>query len=126
MTSFGLSTIGQVVLTVRDAPLAAEFYSEKLGVPLAVQTTKAAFFDCGEVRLMLTQSELEDPAVYFQVEDIDHAVQTLKSRGVAFEREPHLVAKMPAHDLWMAFFRDPDGNKLALMARKADPSFHSG
>jgi methylmalonyl-CoA/ethylmalonyl-CoA epimerase len=26
------------------------------------------------------------------------------------------VAKMPDHELWMAFFRDPDGNLLALMS----------
>jgi methylmalonyl-CoA/ethylmalonyl-CoA epimerase len=28
----------------------------------------------------------------------------------------HLIAKMPDHELWMAFFRDPDGNLLALMS----------
>ncbi len=26
------------------------------------------------------------------------------------------MAKMPDHELWMAFFRDPDGNLLALMS----------
>jgi methylmalonyl-CoA/ethylmalonyl-CoA epimerase len=40
----------------------------------------------------------------------------LPARGVAFEAEPRLVAKMPDHELWMAFFSDPDGNLLALMS----------
>jgi methylmalonyl-CoA/ethylmalonyl-CoA epimerase len=26
-----------------------------------------------------------------------------------------LIAKMDDHDLWMAFFTDPDGHTLALM-----------
>jgi methylmalonyl-CoA/ethylmalonyl-CoA epimerase len=29
-----------------------------------------------------------------------------------------LVARMPDHELWMAFFRDPDANLLALMCEK--------
>jgi methylmalonyl-CoA/ethylmalonyl-CoA epimerase len=34
---------------------------------------------------------------------------------VTFEAEPHLIAKLPDHELWMAFFRDPGRNLLALM-----------
>jgi methylmalonyl-CoA/ethylmalonyl-CoA epimerase len=33
-----------------------------------------------------------------------------------FVQPPHLVAKMPDHELWMAFLKDPDGNTLALMS----------
>ena len=47
--------------------------------------------------------------------DIHAAHAALTARGVAFEQKPHLVAKMPDHDLWMAFFRDPDENLLAVM-----------
>jgi methylmalonyl-CoA/ethylmalonyl-CoA epimerase len=39
----------------------------------------------------------------------------LQSRGIVFEDEPHLIAKMPDHDLWMVFLRDPDRNLLGLM-----------
>jgi methylmalonyl-CoA/ethylmalonyl-CoA epimerase len=49
------------------------------------------------------------------VDDIQQAFESLSSRGVAFESKPHLIAKMPDHDLWMAFFRDPDRNLLGLM-----------
>jgi len=27
-----------------------------------------------------------------------------------------MIAKMPGHELWMTFFRDPDHNLLALMS----------
>ena len=51
----------------------------------------------------------------FIVDDIQFAFEALSSKGVIFESKPHFIAKMPDHDLWMAFFRDPDGNLLALM-----------
>ena len=42
--------------------------------------------------------------------------ETLKERGVDFIDEPHLIARMPDHDLWMVFFRDSEGNMLGLMS----------
>ena len=43
-------------------------------------------------------------------------VEKLKSRGVEFIIKPHLVAPMPAYDLWLADFRDSEGNILALLS----------
>ena len=57
-------------------------------------------------------------AASFRCADIALAVAELKRRGVAFVGAPHLIAPMEDHDLWMAFFRDPDGNPLALMSEK--------
>lgn len=116
MTFSGLSGVGQIALAAHDAARAAEFYRDKLGLPLVFQASKFAFFDCGGVRLMIEPEK--GAAVYFRVDDIGAAVAELKSRGVAFDREAHLVAKMPDHELWMAFFHDPEGNRLALMAEK--------
>jgi methylmalonyl-CoA/ethylmalonyl-CoA epimerase len=116
MTTFGLSSIGQIALKVRDAARAAEFYRDKLGVPLLLEASKTAFFDCGGVKLTLGPAE--GSVLYFKVDDIEAAAETLKSRGVSFDRDPHLVARMPDHELWMALFRDPDGNTLALMSEK--------
>jgi len=113
-----LSTIGQIALTVRDLGPAVEFYRDKLRIGFLFQAPNMAFFDCGGIRLMLGPPEGTgefSSILYFKVDDIQAACETLKSRGVVFEREPHLVAKMPDHDLWMAFFRDPAGNTLALM-----------
>ena len=74
-------------------------------------------------RLMLSPAEKPEfnhPAsiLYYQVDDILEAFETLRSRGVVFEGEPHIVAKMPAYDLWMAFFRDSEGNTLAAMSEQ--------
>ena len=43
-------------------------------------------------------------------------VEKLKARGVEFIVKPHLVAPMPAYDLWLADFRDSEGNILALLS----------
>ena len=72
---------------------------------------------------MLSRPERPDSerfasALYFKVADIRVAHEALAARGVIFEAEPHRVAKMPDHELWMAFFRDPDRNLLALMCEK--------
>jgi methylmalonyl-CoA/ethylmalonyl-CoA epimerase len=117
---FGLSAIGQIGTTVRDAEKAAAFYRDVLGIKLLFQMPGMAFLDCGGVRLMLSVSEKPaetySSVLYFRVPDIGAAWATLRERGVETEREPHLVARMPDHELWMAFFRDPDGNLLALMS----------
>lgn len=61
------------------------------------------------------------PVIYYRVGDIQSAADSLKSRGVTFERDPHRVAIMPDHDLWMALFRDQDQNLLALICEKREP-----
>jgi len=119
-TPFGLSTIGQVGITVADVDRAVAFYRDQLGMKLLFQVPGMGFFDSGGVRLMLSAAEKPSDqyssVIYFKVPDIGEAFQALSGRGVAFEREPHLVARMPDHDLWMAFLRDPDRNLLALMS----------
>lgn len=53
--------------------------------------------------------------LYFRCADIALAVAELKKPGLAFTSEPHLIARIDDHDLWTAFFNDPDGHTLALM-----------
>jgi len=122
-TSFGLSSIGQIAITTTNLERAVAFYRDTLGMKLLFQVPGLAFFDCAGIRLMLSGAEKPgeqySSVVYFRVPDILAAAKTLESRGVPFDRPPHLVARMPDHDLWMAFFRDPDRNLLALMAEVA-------
>src|ERR1700720_1623668 len=85
------------------------------------RTAHLSFFNCGGVRLMLSppeKPEFDHPAsiLYFQVGDIHAAFQRLESAGVKFEDEPHLIARMPTHELWMNHFHDTEGNLLALMS----------
>jgi catechol 2,3-dioxygenase-like lactoylglutathione lyase family enzyme len=115
-----LSAIGQIALTVTEVDRAIAFYRDTLGMKLLFQVPNMGFFDCGGVRLMLTGSEKpgdgQSFVVYFKVPDIQQTFQAMMVRGVTFDRDPHLLARMPDHDLWMAFFRDPDRNLLALMS----------
>jgi len=118
-----LSTIGQIALVVKDLPRAVAFYRDVLGMKFLFQAPPAlAFFDCGGIRLMLAPPEGEfdraGSVLYFKVEDIDATYADLRARSVDFLGAPHMIAKMPDHELWMAFFRDGEGNTLALMHEK--------
>ena len=118
---FALAQIGQIAVPVAEITRAVAFYRDTLGMRFLFQFGNLAFFDCAGVRLLLDVPEKPEfrqhsSVIYYKVADIQAAYETLGSRGVSFEEKPHLIAKMPDHDLWMAFFRDPDQNMLALMS----------
>jgi methylmalonyl-CoA/ethylmalonyl-CoA epimerase len=121
----GITRLGQIAINAKDVDRAAAFYQEKLGLkPLFKAPPGLAFFDCGGVRLMLSRAEkaeFDHPSsvLYFAVPDIQAAYAKLKEDGVHFEDEPHLIAKMPTHDLWLTSFRDTEGNLMALMSEVA-------
>jgi methylmalonyl-CoA/ethylmalonyl-CoA epimerase len=121
-TDLSAASIGQASINVHDVERAVAFYRDALGMRFLFQAgPKMAFFDCAGVRLMLAvpeKPEFDHPSsiFYFKVGDIQAVAATLQSRGVQFEGPPHLLAKMPDHDLWMAFFRDSEGNLQALMS----------
>jgi predicted enzyme related to lactoylglutathione lyase len=121
MSTLSLGAIGQISMNARDIARATAFYRDVLGLPFLFSAGQMSFFDCAGTRLMLgvASSPEYDHAgsvLYFRASDIRAAHQTLLGRGVAFKGVPHLVAKMPDHELWMAFFSDTEGNTLALMA----------
>ena len=120
IASPGISQIGQIAINVHDTDRAAKFYQDSLGLPLLFRAGQLAFFQCGQVRLMLDhpeQPEHDHPGsiIYFKVPDIRTAHAQMQGRGVRFIDQPHLVARMPDHELWMTFFKDTEGNTLALM-----------
>ncbi len=121
-TGIGISRIGQIAINAHDVERAAAFYQDTLGLKLLFRAGPGlAFFDCGGVRLMLTRPEkpeFDHPSsiLYFAVPDIQAAYAAMKEKAVKFEDEPHMIARMPDHDLWMAFFRDSEGNLLGLMS----------
>jgi predicted enzyme related to lactoylglutathione lyase len=121
-----LSAIGQIAIRVHDLERATAFYRDALGMKFLFQVPQLAFFDCGGIRLMLSRPErpeFDHPGsiLYFAVPDIQQAYQELSSRGARFEAAPHIIAPMPAYDLWMAFFRDSEDNLLALMSEVPRP-----
>lgn len=114
------ATLGQIAITIQDVPRAVAFYRDTLGLKLLFEVSGMAFFDVGGVRLMMTKPELSTATyssiLYYKTSDIQAAAAELEAKAVVFESKPHLVAKMPDHELWMAFFRDTEGNLLALMS----------
>jgi predicted enzyme related to lactoylglutathione lyase len=122
LTDVTLSRIGQISMTARDLDRAIVFYRDTLGLPFLFRAPpRLAFFDCDGVRLLLDvpeDKEFDHPGsiLYFAVDDIRQAHQALMSRGVTFRKEPHLIARLPDREVWMAFFEDTEGNTLALMS----------
>ncbi|HYL04428.1 MAG TPA: VOC family protein [Thermoanaerobaculia bacterium] len=119
----GLTQIGQIAINVQDVERATAFYRDTLSMRFLFAFPGLAFFDCGGVRLMLSRAE--DPKLdhkasilYYRVADIEGVHAALAARGVRFETGPHLVARMPDHELWLADFYDSEDNLLALMAEK--------
>ncbi len=114
-----LENIGQVAITVDDIAAAKDFYQNTLGMKFLFGAGNLAFFQCGDIRLMLTTPEKPEPRggtiLYFKVDDIHATYAALRERAVPFVDEPHLIAKMPSHDLWMVFLKDPFENLLGIM-----------
>ena len=122
---FGLSAIGQIAVNAHDINRAIDFYRDKLGMKfLFTAPPGLAFFDCDGIRLMLSlpaKPEFDHPSsiIYFNVDDIQLAYETLSERSVKFEEQPAFVANMGTYDLWIAAFRDSEDNLLAMMSNVA-------
>jgi methylmalonyl-CoA/ethylmalonyl-CoA epimerase len=117
---FSLGPVGQVALSVANVDRSEVFFAETLGLRKLFRFGTLVFFDCAGLRLLIEQAANEAAIesaspIYFRVADIALARRELESRGVTFVDQLHCVAPMPDHDLWMTFFRDPDGHLLALM-----------
>lgn len=117
-----LSRLGQVALMAHDLARATAFYRDTLGMRfLFTAPPRLAFFDCGGVRLMLSEPEPGETfrtgsVLYFLVDDLPATWAALQARAVSAVHEPQLVARMPDHELWMAFLLDSEGNTLGLMS----------
>lgn len=126
-TPFSLSRIGQVAVPAQDIKRAVAFYRDTLGMRFLFEAPpQLAFFDCGGVRLMLAEPEAGEAfhpgsVLYYLVDDLSATHQTLQSRGVTFVQAPHLVVRMPDHELWMAFLNDSEGNLVGLMSEVRAP-----
>jgi methylmalonyl-CoA/ethylmalonyl-CoA epimerase len=116
-----LGSIGQISMNAKDVDRATTFYKDTLRLPFLFRFGDLSFFNCDGIRLMVSKAEKPEfdhpgSVLYFKVRDINESYRDLGERGVHFEGEPHLIARMPDHELWMAFFTDSEGNTLALMS----------
>ncbi|MEZ4502149.1 MAG: VOC family protein [Dehalococcoidia bacterium] len=126
-----VTKLGQVAQPVADLARAVAFYGETLGARhvATFDPPGLAFFDLDGTRIMLDALIAEHAgrgsALYFSVADLDAGVSSLEARGVTLEGEPHMISRddqgvfgVAGAETWMAFFRDPDGNLLALMSER--------
>ena len=126
MSDLSQSRIRQIAIVCKDVARATAFYRDTLGLRFLFSAgPNLAFFDCDGVRLMLSTAEGEaagTSVLYYLVTDIQARQASLAAAGVRFVGEAHMIARMPDHELWMCFFRDPDGHTLALMSERRAPS----
>ena len=117
--SLSLGPLGQIARNVKNISAAVRFYGEVLGLAHLYTFGNLAFFDCGGVRLFL--SEGDGPAesiLYFKVPDVRTAHTTLTARGIVFTHAPHMIHKHPdGTEEWMAFFKDNEDRPLGIMSQ---------
>jgi predicted enzyme related to lactoylglutathione lyase len=119
-----ISEIGQIAITVSDVEIALEFYRDILGLTFLFSPAPTlAFLAAGSLRIMLSTPQGAgtvgaNSTLYFKTQDIETSYATIVARGATVERAPQLAAKMPDHELWIGFVRDPDGNLVGLMEEK--------
>ena len=119
-----LSEIGQIAITVSNVDVALGFYRDILGLTFLFSPAPTlAFLAAGNVRIMLSTPQGAgavgaNSTLYFKTQDIEASYASIIARGAIVERAPQLAAKMPDHELWIGFVRDPDGNLVGLMEEK--------
>ena len=119
-----VAEIRQIAVTVSDVEAALRFYRDVLGLTFLFSAgADLAFLDAGGIRIMLTTPQGAgsvggNSILYFKVSDIGATHAALVARGATSEHEPQLTAKMPDHELWIGFLRDPDGNLVGLLEER--------
>jgi predicted enzyme related to lactoylglutathione lyase len=119
-----LSTIGQIAITVSSVEVALSFYRDALGLRFLFSAgPDLAFLDADGIRLMLSTPQGAgavgcNSILYFKVSDIEATHAAVLARGASNERAPQLAARLPDHELWTGFLRDPDGNLVGLMEER--------
>ena len=124
-SQLSLGPLGQVSMLCRSAERTEAWYRDVLRMRHIFTFGELVFFDCGGTRLYFRQvleTEWRKGSIlYFLVDDMGLAHDALAERGVHFQGAPHMIYKDPDSGVeeWMAFFDDPDGSTLSLMARVA-------
>jgi len=119
-----LSDIGQISITVDDVNKVLPFYRDSLGLKFLFSPgPNLAFLAAGPVRIMLTTPQGAGKSgansiLYFKVKDIEAIHAAIIAGGAENERAPQLAARLPDHELWLGFLRDPEANLIGLMEEK--------
>jgi catechol-2,3-dioxygenase len=114
-------------VAVRDLRAARKFYEGTLGLrQTAQQEEEAVTYEAGGTKLLVYRSQYAGSnkataATWLLGQDMEKVVQSLRSKGVAFEHYqlPGLTLKGDIHEapgMKAAWFKDPDGNIHALVS----------
>ena len=121
MKNLAIESIGQIAVNVKNVTRAVNFYKDVIGLPLLFESNGLAFFQCGETRLLLSlpeKAEFDHPSsvLYFKTDKLSSTVMSMQEAGAEFIDEPHMVGKMGDIEIWMAFFKDGEGNIHPVMS----------
>jgi len=123
MGNLTLKRIGVVMLGVRDLDRSVTFYRDLLYLPLKIQFPGFAFFDAGNVSLVLSEplAKAETPVagateIVFAVPDVHEAYEALRANGIEFRTGPRNANGTD----WAASFDDPDGHTLSIFGPKSN------
>jgi catechol 2,3-dioxygenase-like lactoylglutathione lyase family enzyme len=119
-----------ITVATQDIGRAERFYGEVLGLPLSKRwgNMPAAEFETGNLTIAVMQNDAfgmefatNGNPIEFHVEDFEAARAELESRGVEFQADT-----LDSGVCHQAFFKDPDGNMLAIHNRYAPPDATPG
>ena len=116
----GLEKIAQIALTTQNLAKAVAFYRDTLGLKLMFEVSGMAFFDIGGTRLMIGEAKLDgalqnNTYIYFDAGEWQETENALTERGLKFDRPAEVVQRAEGKEHAIRFFKDPDGNALAIM-----------
>lgn len=116
----GLEKIAQIALTTQNLAKAVTFYRDTLGLKLMFEVSGMAFFDVGGTRLMIGEAKLDgalqnNTYIYFDAGEWQETEAALTERGLKFDRPAEVVQRAEGKEHAIRFFKDPDGNALAIM-----------
>jgi catechol 2,3-dioxygenase-like lactoylglutathione lyase family enzyme len=112
--------------SVNDIPKAKAFYGQTLGLEVTEEHGMLTLHLVTGGKVLIYPKADHTPATYtmlnFPVDDIEHVVDALRSKGVTFEQYDNLmdesgiargIAKQQGPDI--AWFKDPAGNILSVL-----------
>ena len=114
-----LGRVGQIARSVKDIEAARSWYRDVLGLEHLYSFGNLAFFDCGGLRLFLSEGDggASESILYFSVDDVRSAADSLAARGVEIINAPHMIHRHEdGAEEWMAFFNDNEARPLGLMS----------
>jgi methylmalonyl-CoA/ethylmalonyl-CoA epimerase len=117
------SHLVQIGIPVRNLEGAKRFYGEKLGLAFLFDAPPGlSFFQCGETRLMLSETEGHEGdarvVLYYDVPNARAAQAAMAADGAVFRDDARCIARVGDRDVWLAVTNDGEGNHVGIMSHE--------